>query len=260
MPQLLVADIGNTKAHLGLFEGEVLLAQAGLASAEQTNDALTAAWDAFVDAVDGAAPASVVVASVNPKVKIPFTHWATKRFGGLPRVVGEDLPPPIELRVDHADEVGADRIVNAVWASRTHPGRPVVIVDLGTAVTFDVVSADGAYEGGLILPGLETAARALTDRTALLPSVRIQPTDRVIGKNTIDCINAGIFHGWVGLVDALIASIARELDVERGDDGLVVVATGGDAAAIAPRCASIDAIVPELTLHGLRLIAEGSPA
>jgi type III pantothenate kinase len=243
---LLVADIGNTNVHLGLYSGEALLA-AGKFSAEDVAE-MDARWERFLDGrkvekLDGAA-----VCSVNPKIKIPFTHWIAKRFGARPRVVGETLRLDMALEVDDPAEVGADRVVNAYAAWREYRRGPIVIVDAGTAITFDVVSEGGAYRGGAIAPGFQTAARALSSLTALLPTVRVGPVERAIGHNTVDALKGGLFFGLLGLVDALCEKVASELPAPP-----IWLATGGDGEMIASRSRVVRIARPNLTLDGLRL-------
>ena len=250
--RILVADIGNTHAHLGIFHGQVLVARETFPSSGRVTDDLIADWQSFASGQLEA----VILASVNPKVRIPFCHWSRDQLGLAPKIVLEDLAKPLPLKVDNPEEVGADRVVNAFWAARSFPGEPVVIVDFGTAITFDVVSHAGDYLGGLITPGLHTAASALAERTALLPSVRVHATQTVIGKNTIDSINAGIFHGYTGLVDAICDAVATELGINTRPPQMRVIATGGDAAVIAEGSQRIEYCVPDLTLQGLRLIYE----
>jgi type III pantothenate kinase len=251
---LLAADIGNTNVHLGLFEGDRLVATAKFAGDRVTE--LDEEWARFRGAGAGDPIEGAVVCSVNPKSKIPFCHWVARRFGARPKVVGEDLRLPIELRVDAKDEVGADRIVNAFAAWRLlgpgeaegPAGAPIVIADFGTAITLDVVSGRGEYLGGAIAPGFQTAARALSSQTALLPYVKVTPADHAIGRNTIDAMRAGLYFGLIGLVDALCERVAAELP--RPPRWL---ATGGDAPMVAERSRFLRDVRPNLTLDGLRL-------
>jgi type III pantothenate kinase len=249
---LLAADIGNTHVHLGLFRGEALVATGKLRT-DRIGD-IDAEWARFAGAhgVDGVGGA--IVCSVNPKVKIPFCHWVARTFGRRPLVVGENLKLDLPVRVESPDEVGADRVVNAYAALRIIGRGPIVIADFGTAITFDVVSAEGAYVGGAICPGVRTAARALEQQTALLPFVHVQKTASAIGRNTIDAINGGLYHGFMGLVDALCERIAKELNaVPR------FLATGGDAALFADGSRHLKDVRPDLTLVGLRLAFEAAP-
>jgi type III pantothenate kinase len=250
---LLVADIGNTNVHLGLYDGKDLVAAGKFSGAEVAE--MDAEWDRFaggrgIDRLEAA-----VVCSVNPKIKIPFSHWVGRRFGARPRVVGESLRLDIPLRVDDPAEVGADRIVNAYAAWREFGRGPIVVVDAGTAITFDVVSERGEYLGGAIAPGFQTAARALSNLTALLPYVKVAPVERAIGHNTVDALKGGLYFGLVGLVDALCEQVARELPAPP-----IWLATGGDGALLAGRSRYLKEARPNLTLEGLRLGWEAAAA
>jgi type III pantothenate kinase len=250
---LLAADIGNTNVHLGLYEGKNLVATASF-SGEQVAE-MDAAWDRFaggrgVEKIDAA-----VLCSVNPKIKIPFSHWVGRRFGARPSAVGEAHKLDIPLRVDDPAEVGADRVVNAYAAWREFGRGPIVVVDAGTAITFDVVSERGEYLGGAIAPGFQTAARALSSLTALLPYVKVAPVERAIGHNTVDALKGGLYFGLVGLVDALCEQVAKELPAAP-----IWLATGGDGALLAGRSRFLREARPDLTLEGLRLAWEAASA
>ncbi len=249
LAMLLVADIGNTNLHLGLFRGEALVSSVAVPNDRAID--LDEEWARWRGAEAGAPLAGAIACSVNPKVKIPFCHWVARRFGARPAVVGEDVRLPIALLVDSKDEVGADRIVNAYAAWRSIGEGPIVIVDFGTAITLDVVSERGEYLGGAIAPGFQTAARALARETALLPLVRVGPAERAIGRNTIDAMRAGLYFGLIGLVDALCERVAAELPRPPR-----WIATGGDAAMVAERSRYLKDVRPHLTLEGLRLAWE----
>lgn len=243
---LLAADIGNTHVHLGLFEGEKLLVATKFPGERVTE--LDEEWARFRGADANGRIDAAVVCSVNPKKKISFCHWIARRFGARPRVVGEDLRLPIALLVDSKDEVGADRIVNAYAAWQLLGAGPIVVADFGTAITLDVVSAKGEYLGGAIAPGFQTAARALSSQTALLPYVKVTPADHAIGRNTIDALRSGLYFGLIGLVDALCERVAAELPTPPH-----WLATGGDAPMVAERSRFLRDVRPNLTLDGLRL-------
>lgn len=243
---LLVADIGNTNVHLGLYEGKDLVA-VGKFSGEQVAD-MDREWDRFVGGRPVDRLEAAVLCSVNPKIRIPFAHWAHRRFGARPRVVGETLKLDIPLKVDDPAEVGADRVVNAYAAWREHGRGPIVVVDAGTAITLDVVSEKGEYLGGAIAPGFQTAARALSSLTALLPLVRVEPVERAIGHNTVDAMRGGLYFGLLGLVDALCEQVARELQAAP-----IWIATGGDGELLARSSRYVKIARPNLTLDGLRL-------
>jgi type III pantothenate kinase len=159
----------------------------------------------------------------------------------------------MRVRTDNPREVGADRIVNTVAAlSKWKP--PLVVVDFGTATTFDCVDANGDYVGGAIAPGLRIAAEALFSKTSKLPMVEVRKPNKVIGTNTIDCIQSGLFHGYQGLVDRLASQCKEELAGPEGKHSVYCVATGGFSALIASSCDSIDEVDESLTLRGLSLL------
>lgn len=245
---LLAVDIGNTTLHLGLYEGMRLVAHCRVPNAQVFE--LDSYWDRLVAGLDDKTPSAAIVCSVNPKAKIPFGHWYAQRFGSRPIVVGEGLRVPIEVEVDDRDEVGADRVLNAYAAFRLLGPGPLVVVDFGTALTLDMVSETGAYQGGAIAPGIDTAARALSARTALLPYVPVKPVESVIGRNTIEALQAGLYIGFAGMVNALCAAAREQIP------GVRFVATGGDAQMMAERCPDLTRIEPYLTLDGLRMLHE----
>lgn len=251
---LLVADIGNTHVHLGLYEGERLLHR-GRFPGERVVD-FDPEWEAFArEALTGGRSerdiGAAIACSVSPKTKIPLMHWFGKRFGARPLVVGEQVDYPMPVLIDDPREVGADRVVNAYAAWRLCGAGPLVVCDFGTAITLDVVSAEGAYLGGVIAPGVQTAARALATQTALLPYVKVRPADRAIGRNTMDAIMSGLYFGVRGMVEAMCAAVAAELG---GSPRFI--ATGGDAELIADGSRWLTEVRHDLTLDGLRLIYE----
>lgn len=243
---LLVVDIGNTNILVGLFDGKRWANSWRLTSRqEMTADEVVVLLSGLLgpDRVDGG-----IVASVVP----PLTHQvleAIRRLTGIdPLEVAPGIRTGLKIRTDNPQEVGADRIVNAVAALALH-GGPAVVVDFGTATTLDVITAEGEYLGGVICPGPKLGAEALALRTARLPRVDLNLPSRVIGRNTVDSIRSGLMHGHAAMVDGLVIRIERELG-----QPVKVVATGGLAALLAPCLQRIDAVDPWLTLEGLRLL------
>ena len=178
---------------------------------------------------------------------------AKRYFGVKPLVVGPGIRTGISIKYDNPREVGADRIVNAVAGHHLY-GGPLIIVDFGTAITFDAISAGGEYLGGAISPGLGIALEALIDKTARLPRVETAVPPTVIGKNTVHSIQAGIAYGYRGLVREIVERMKTELG-----SGTKIVATGGHSLALNEEDGIFDLINPDLTLLGLRLIAERNP-
>ncbi|HYO76409.1 MAG TPA: type III pantothenate kinase [Thermoanaerobaculia bacterium] len=246
---LLVVDLGNTNVVLGLYRGSELLNSWRLATArERTADeygilARQLVGDSLQNNLEGA-----IVASVVPPLNSAMTFMIRKYFGIEPLFVEPGVKTGIAIHVDNPAEVGADRIVNCAAAHEMF-GGPTVIVDFGTATTFDVVTANAEFIGGVIAPGLNISAEALFARAARLPRVDIRRPDHVIGTNTVVNMQSGIYFGYLGLVDGILARIKREVpDLKR------VVATGGLATLFAEDSDHIDDVDPELTLKGLKII------
>ena len=198
--------------------------------------------------IDTADVKEVAMCSVVPPLIATFEELFQRYFNILPLVVGSGVKTGVRIRMDNPREVGPDRIVNTAAAHHLY-GGPIIITDLGTATTFDVVSKEGDYMGGVIAPGITTAAESLFVRAAMLPRVELIYPKRAIGTNTITAMQSGILFGYVGLIEGMIARIQRELG-----EKAKVVATGGCAELIAKETAVLDVVNLNLTLIGLRLI------
>lgn len=241
---ILLFDIGNTHTHLGLADGARVWKQADIATRDWARGEAGARIKKFVGRkmISGAALCSVVprvtpfVRRFSAAIRVPLLELSPTTLCG----VGIDYPKP--------NSIGPDRLANAV-AAKFHYGAPVVVVDFGTAVTFDVVGVSGNYVGGIIAPGLAAMTDYLHEKTALLPQIKIREVRSVIGKSTEHAMLVGAVHGYRGLVRELIGNLRRELRVKR----LPVVATGGYAKLMAAKLPEISAVAPELTLEGLRL-------
>lgn len=250
----LVIDVGNTNTVLGVYDGKRLLHHWRIASDQgRTADEHALLLRQLSDAVnlELAKIDGVVIGSVVPGLTQTYAQATKALFGVTPLEVTVDLE--LDLEIDYQDprQVGADRIANAVAAKEKFSG-PVIIVDFGTATTFDVISRDGKYMGGVIAPGLHTSARDLFARAARLPRfVEITKPQKVIGRNTVESIQAGLFYGTVGQVDEIVGRIQGELG-----EKTLVVATGGLAELLAPQSRTIEQVCPSLTLDGLLEIAE----
>jgi type III pantothenate kinase len=249
---LLVVDVGNTQTHLGTYDGAELAQHWRFATVrEWTADELGIALRNLL-ALRGLSfddlDASIVSATV-PQLRQEWTAMASRYLGHEMLLVGPGLRTGMPIRYDNPREIGPDRLVNAV-AGYDRAGGAVVIVDFGTAVTHDVVSAGGEYLGGVIFPGVEISLEALAERAAALPRIDLAPPRALIGKTTVDAIRAGTLYGFAGMVDGIIGRLHEELGEFR------TLATGGLAGAVVPHCRTIDEADDLLTLHGLRLIWE----
>jgi type III pantothenate kinase len=251
---LLALDIGNSEITVGLFRGENLTAHWRLTTnPDRTSDEWGSALGAFLLQA-GHSPnevRAICLASVAPQVTQSLVGGLQVTTGIRAVTIDPRTPLPITLDVDEPWSVGADRIVNAL-AALSILGTDAVVVDFGTATTFDCVTADGRFIGGAIMPGLRTSADQLVRKAAKLPATELAPPERAIGRRTEDCIRAGVLYGAADSVDGMIARIRKEWP---GGGRPKVVATGGLATIVTPFCSSVDAVDPDLTLRGLRIAA-----
>jgi type III pantothenate kinase len=248
---LLVFDVGNTETVAGVFRGAELLEHYRIATLpERTVDELGLLIRSLIretglepDDIDAATIASVVPPFTNVVSDMCERHLGAETF-----IVDASAPLPIRIDIDEPLAVGADRIVNTLAASRLY-GRDTIAVDLGTATTFDCISGDGAFVGGVIAPGVVTGADTLVRRTAKLPRIDLDRPTAVIGRRTDTALRSGIFFGAVDAIDGIVRRIKREW--QRPD--ALVVATGGLATVLGPHCQTVEKIEPFLTLFGLEL-------
>ena len=251
---LLAIDIGNTNIVMGLFDGKNLVGNTRLSTpALLTADEARTLAESFVRQEKGRDKnvRKVAISSVVPHLTGAFTTSCQAAFGCRAIVVSYDISLPVAIDIDYPEQIGADRIANTVAAYAEY-GGPAIIVDLGTAVTFDVINADGAYVGGVIVPGPETSMAQLARNAARLFEVQFEPPGAVVGRSTEAALKSGLFYGTVGQVDYIIDRIIEEIGFEGGR----ILATGGLAAGLERHSRHIELVVPELTLEGLRLIAE----
>jgi len=254
---LMALDIGNTNVTIGLFRAGALLgtrraATNPRATADEVEWLLSGLLQ--LDGIGLGDVDSISLASVVPAVTVAVEAVAARRGQSL--VIATAGSVPLAVRVDRPDDVGADRLVNALAAARLY-GTPAVVVDFGTATTLDCVATDGAYVGGAIAPGLELGLEALATRTAKLPRIDLVAPDRAIGRNTVQAMQAGTVFGYqalaAGLLDRIRAELADANGVEQSD--VKAILTGGLSAAPWVRALrGIDAIDPELTLKGLAIL------
>lgn len=261
---ILVFDVGNTETTVGLFAGD----SAGAAAGDVAGDALRAHWRITTDAtrtpdeisltlhgllaarnIPALEIVGAAIGSVVPAMTDPLSEACVLLCGVAPVIVDARSKLPITLDVLEPLTVGADRIINTLAASRLYQSDTIV-VDLGTATTYDCITADGVFLGGVIAPGVRTSAETLFRRTSKLPATELVPPSRVIGRRTEECIRSGVVLGAADAVDGLVRRIKAEWPTPRVP---VVIATGGLAPMIAPLCQTVDRVEPTLTLVGLRL-------
>ena len=250
---LLVVDVGNTQTHFGTFrDGELVEHWRFATVRESTGDELGAAFASLLelrgqsfDDVDAS-----IVSTVVPELEPEYEAMGARYLGHPTLLVGPGLKTGMPIRIDNPRELGADRLVNSIAAYERF-GGPCVVVDFGTSINYDVVSADGEFLGGIIAPGVEISMEALHQRAAKLVRVDLERPRAVIGKSTIDSVRSGVVYGFAGQVDGIVERVRGEL----GDDTRAI-ATGGLAEFITPYCESIDEVDDLLTLTGLRLLYE----
>jgi type III pantothenate kinase len=251
---LLAIDIGNTNVHLGLWQAESwALSWRARTVADKMPDEYAVLVRNFLNSADVGwrAVSGVIISSVVPPLTTAFAEMV-RRYGEMePLIVTSTTRAGVRIDIDQPEQAGADRIVNTAAVARLY-GGPAIVIDFGTATTFDVISADGAYQGGAIAPGINVAHDALVSRAARLHKVDLQPPPSPIGGNTIHAMQSGVFWGYIALVEGLVTRIKASIE----DETVKVIATGGLATLFKQYTTTIDIIAPELTLDGLRIIWE----
>ncbi|MBJ6639717.1 MULTISPECIES: type III pantothenate kinase [unclassified Streptomyces] len=258
---LLTIDVGNTHTVLGLFDGEDIVEHWRISTdARRTADELAVLLqglmgmhpllgDGLGDGIDG-----IAICATVPSVLHELREVTRRYYGDVPAVLVEPgVKTGVPIQFDNPKEVGADRIINAVAANELY-GGPAIVVDFGTATTFDAVSARGEYVGGVIAPGIEISVEALGIRAAQLRKIEVARPRNVIGKNTVEAMQSGVVYGFAGQVDGVVSRMARELADD--PDQVTVIATGGLAPVVLGESSVIDEHQPWLTLIGLRLVYE----
>lgn len=250
---ILVVDVGNTNIVLGIYEGKQLLHDWRLSTNRSaTTDEygmmmvnLFRHADIRLEQVEG-----IIISSVVPPLMFVLEHLCLKYLKKTPLVVGPGIKTGLNIRYENPKEVGADRIVNAVAAIELY-GSPCIVVDFGTATTFDYIDEGGQYVGGAVAPGIGISTEALYQRAAKLPRIELTKPKSVVGRNTIASMQAGIIYGFAGQVDGIVDRIKQEFSSEPK-----VVATGGLAELISSESRTIELVNPLLTLQGLQIIYE----
>ena len=250
---LLALDVGNTNTVVGVFEGQTLLRHWRLSTRrEGTRDEYAMLIKGLFDfaGLDFQRVSAVIISSVVPPLQGPLEEMVRQYFGVEPMVVGPGIKTGMPILYESPRDVGADRIVNAVAAFEAY-GGPCIVVDFGTATTFDAISARGEYIGGAICPGIGISAEALFQHAAKLPRVDVTQPKAIIGRNTVGSMQAGLFYGYLSLVEGVVARMRAELGGRA-----TVIATGGLAQLLLAESAAVDHVDPLLTLAGLRILFE----
>ncbi len=250
---LLVIDVGNTHTVLGVFRGKEIIRNWRISTNQnQTLDEYGILITTLTNSgrISSRTIRDIVISCVVPPMESMLVELCKKYFHVKPLLVEPGIKMGMPIRYDNPREVGADRIVNAVAALEQYGGN-LIVVDFGTATTFDYISPFGEYEGGAIAPGIMISSEALFQRASKLPRVDMQRPPLVIGKDTVSSMQSGIIYGYAGLVDGIVARMKAETGTNPR-----VIATGGQASLIAQVTSSIEEVNPYLTLHGLRILYE----
>jgi type III pantothenate kinase len=250
---LLAIDVGNTTINLGVFDGDTLILTWRLTTGiDRSTDEYGSLLFTLLqrEGLSGSRIRGAALCSVVPPLALVFRGVCQDYLGVSPLVVEPGIKTGVRICMDNPREVGPDRIVNAVAAHHLY-GKPVIVIDFGTATTFDVVSKEGDYLGGAIAPGIGIASEALFTRTAMLPRIELSHPKQAIGRNTVSAMQSGIIFGYSGLVENIIKRVRMELGCKAR-----VVATGGYVHLVAGDVESIEVINADLSLVGLRLIYE----
>jgi len=235
---LLAIDIGNTTVSLGTFRGKELKSSRRIPTRSIfSKKAIDLPGDIN----------AAIISSVVPKATPVIKRMLRRKYGIKPLVLGENIKAPIKNLYRNPKKVGQDRLVNAVAVKELY-GYPAVVIDFGTAITFDVISGKGEYLGGLIFPGIETSLNALSEKAALLPKIKVEPPSGLIGRNTVESMRSGVLYGTGALCDGIISKLKAKYGKQ------LVIATGGHCRLMARFSKSIDTVNPDLTLRGLRII------
>jgi type III pantothenate kinase len=247
---LLAINANNTNVKFALCEGDAATGDWRISTDIKRTADEYAVWLTQLMALKGYTPASVkgaIIATVVPQALYELKVLCRKYFSCEPLVVGDDgVDLGIGIRIDRPDEAGADRLLNAVAGHRQY-GGPLIVVDFGTATSFDIVSEEGDFVGGIIAPGINLSVDALYAAAAKLPRIAVEKPARVIGKSTIEAVRSGVYWGYVGLIEGIIARVRREY----GRDEMKVVVTGGLAPLFADSTDIFDHVDPDLTMKGL---------
>jgi type III pantothenate kinase len=254
---LIALDVGNTNTNCGIFHDDRLIATWNLATiSNRTSDEYGILIQQLLTSVNLKCQDidAIAISCVVPPLLLPLEEMAEKHFKLSPLIIRPGIKTGMPVLYENPQEVGADRIANSVAAYENY-GGPAIVVDFGTATTFDAITKHGEYLGGAICPGIIISADALFEKTAKLPRVEVKKTNSVIGRNTVQSIQAGLFYGYISLVEGMLSRIKAELG-----GSCYVIATGGQAYLICKEIKVIDKIDPHLTLQGLKILFEKNQA
>lgn len=259
--RLLAIDIGNTNIHLGLWKDHTwAISWRARTVADKMPDEYAVLLRNFLSSADMTYSdiTGVIIGSVVPPLTVSFVEMIQRYVKIEPLVVTSRTNTGVEVAIDQPEQAGADRIINAAAVAKLYPNTPAVVIDFGTATTFDVISASGQYRGGAITTGIRVAHDALVSRAARLHKIDLVPPPSPIGGNTIHAMQSGLFLGYVAMIEGMTTRIVAAMHESGMTDGkpVKVIATGGLAPIFAQHTSAIQEIVPELTLDGLRIIYE----
>ena len=249
---LLAIDTGNTNTLFAVHDGESWRAQ-WRSSTDMTKTADDyAVWLSTLMEINGLSLSMIddcIISTVVPQSLFNQRNFARRYLTVEPFVIGENVTLGVKVNIPKPSEVGADRLVNAVGAHGSYPDKPLIVIDSGTATTFDVVGADGSFEGGIIAPGINLSMKALHEAAAKLPRVAIQKPDHVIGRDTVAAMQSGVFWGYIDLIDGLVERVKAEYG-----QPMTVIATGGVASLFEGAAQNIDHFDGDITIKGLRIL------
>ena len=244
--KILAVDIGNTNINMGLFRGRRLMRKKSVAVSK--SGPKPAIRGAALRLCKGSIPETIIASSVVPSMEGIVKSSLRAAFGKNPLIVGRDIKVPVRNLYSRPSQVGQDRLLNA-YAGKILYKTPLIVIDFGTAVTFDIVSREGAYIGGIIVPGMEMSLEALAGRAALLPKVALKKPSRIFGRTTAECMQSGVFYGYAAMCDGLVDRIKKA-----SRHSFKVVATGGNAGQIAKLSKSIKHVDEDLTLKAIAFL------
>lgn len=248
---LLAIDTGNTNTLFAVHDGKDWRAQWRSATDMTRTADDYAVWLSQLMELNDLSLAEIdscIISTVVPQSLFNQRNFARRYLNVEPYVIGENVDLGVQVRIPKPSEVGADRLVNAVGASHTWPG-PLIVIDSGTATTFDIIGSDGSFEGGIISPGINLSMKALHEAAAKLPRVAIQRPTRVIGQDTVEAMQSGVFWGYIDLIDGLVERIKREYG-----QPMTVIATGGVASLFQGASRNIDHFDADITIRGLLIL------